>query len=94
MGGINADGTTVTTTRLSSFKYTNGYISTFDFRHHEADVFSAFCSMMAEVRDGFIRELDKEASGIQGHIHHYDRVLKILDYEFWTVITKEAEVTH
>jgi len=51
--------------------------------HFEADVFSAFSSVMADVRDGFIRELDKEVSGLEGHIHHFDRVLRVTDRECW-----------
>lgn len=62
--------------------------------HFEADVFSAFSSVMADLRDGFIRELDKEASGLQGHIQHYDRVLRVVDPAVWCEIAEEAQVNH
>jgi len=62
--------------------------------HFEADVFSAFSSVMADVRDGFIRELDKEVSGLEGHIHHFDRVLRVTDRECWRQVVEEAQVTH
>lgn len=67
---------------------------TIDFMHFEADVFSAFSSVMADLRDCFIRELDKEDSGLQGHIHHYDRILRVVDYKVWVEIAEEAQVTH
>lgn len=69
-------------------------VFTIDFMHFEADVFSAFSSVMADLRDGFIRELDKEASGLQGHIHHYDRVLRAVDQPVWSEIAEEAQVSH
>ena len=65
-------------------------VFTIDFKHFEADVFSAFSSVMADLRDGFIRELDKEDSGLQGHIHHYDRVLRVVDQPVWIEIAEEA----
>ena len=65
-----------------------------DFMHFEADVFSAFSSVMADLRDGFIRELDKEASGLQGHIQHFDRVLRVVDQPVWSQIAEEAQVSH
>ena len=67
---------------------------TVDFMHFEADVFNVFSAAMADLRDCFIRELDKEDSGLQGHIHHYDRVLRVVDYKVWIEIVEEAQVTH
>ena len=34
--------------------------------HLEADVFYCFTNLMSEIKDGFMRELDKEEGGIQG----------------------------
>jgi len=34
---------------------------------------------MIDLRDGFLRELDRESSGLDGHINHFDRVLHVLD---------------
>lgn len=42
--------------------------------------------MMVDLRDCFLRELDKEATGIEGHLHHYDRVLRMVDYPLWQAI--------
>jgi hypothetical protein len=72
----------------------NFNVFTIDFMHFEADVFSAFSSVMADLRDGFIRELDKEASGLEGHLHHYDRVLRVADQRVWSEIAEAACVTH
>ena len=54
-------------------------IDSLGFRSFEADVFSAFTNLMVDLRDGFLRELDRESSGLDGHILHFDRVLHVLD---------------
>ena len=41
--------------------------------------FTAFTKLMVDLRDGFLRELDRESSGLDGHINHFDRVLHVLD---------------
>ena len=37
-------------------------------KYNEASLFHAFSNIMIDLRDGFLRELDKEESGISGHI--------------------------
>lgn len=37
----------------------------------EADMFCAFSNVMIDLRDGFLRELDHERSGLDGHIQDY-----------------------
>ena len=37
-------------------------------KYLESDLFFSFCNIMTEMKDGFLRELDKEKSGIQGRI--------------------------
>jgi hypothetical protein len=39
----------------------NSVIST---KYHESDLFFSFSNIMIEMRDGFLRELDKEKNGI------------------------------
>lgn len=56
------------------------------FKSFESDVFKAFTNLMVDLRDGFLRELDRESSGLDGHINHYDRVLHVLDEETWNLI--------
>jgi hypothetical protein len=34
---------------------------------------------MIELRDGFLRELDKEKNGIQGKIKQYAKIMKIVE---------------
>jgi hypothetical protein len=41
---------------------------------------------MVDLRDGFLRELDRESSGLEGHINYFDKVLKNIDYETWDLI--------
>jgi len=33
-------------------------------KYHESDLFFSFSNIMVELRDGFLRELDKEKKGI------------------------------
>ena len=33
-------------------------------KYHESDLFFSFSNIMVEMRDGFLRELDKEKNGI------------------------------
>lgn len=33
-------------------------------KYHEADLFFSFSNVMQELKDGFLRELDKEKTGI------------------------------
>ena len=37
-------------------------------KYLESDLFFSFTNIMIEMKDGFLRELDKEKSGIQGRI--------------------------
>lgn len=51
----------------------------FDSKSIESDLFFAFTSLMVELKDGFLRELDKEKSGIQGRIKDYAEILKVVE---------------
>lgn len=42
----------------------------------ESDLFFAFTSLMAEIRDGFQRDLDKESTGIKGKVQHFYDLLE------------------
>jgi hypothetical protein len=35
------------------------------------------------VRDGFLRELDKESSGISGKVENYAKILKVVEPDIW-----------
>jgi hypothetical protein len=42
--------------------------SVIDNKYLESDLFFCFNNLMIEIRDGFLRELDKEKNGISGRI--------------------------
>ena len=45
----------------------------------ESDLFFCFTNLMTEIRDGFMRDMDKEESGISGQVQAFANVLKIID---------------
>lgn len=45
----------------------------------ESDLFFCFNNLMIEIRDGFLRELDKEDSGITGKVRSFATLLKEVD---------------
>lgn len=47
--------------------------------YHESDLFFSFSNIMVELRDGFLRELDKEQNGIQGRIKKYSDIMKVAE---------------
>ena len=67
---------------------------TIDYRHFEADLFHCFTKIMEHLRDGFLRELDREASGLDGHIKRYDNILHVSDETVWEILVEQAQVTH
>ena len=65
-----------------------------DIRHFEADLFKAFSNIMVHLRDGFLRELDREACGMDGHVRRYDNILHASDEFVWDLLVNQAQVTH
>ena len=49
---------------------------------------------MVHLRDGFLRELDREPCGMDGHINRYNNILHASDESVWSVLVEEAQVTH
>ena len=45
----------------------------------ESDLFFCFNHLMTEIRDGFLRELDKEQSGITGKVLYFSKLLAVVD---------------
>ena len=41
---------------------------------------------MVVMRDPFLRELDKEESGLEGHMNHYDKILEFTDPSIHEII--------
>jgi hypothetical protein len=64
-----------------------------DQAYIEADIFTAFSNLMVDIRDCFLRELDQEPTGINGHIHHYRAILGTLEPATLETI-ENNEVTH
>lgn len=48
-------------------------------KYLESDLFFCFSSLMSELKDGFLRELDKEDSGIQGKCRAIDKIVEVVD---------------
>ena len=48
---------------------------------------------MTEIRDGFLRELDKEDSGITGKLNHYSKILKVVNPKIYKNL-KDENVNH
>ena len=47
------------------------------FREYfESDIFFTFTSVMSEIRDGFLRAMDSEPTGINGRIKTFEFYLK------------------
>lgn len=53
-----------------------GVIST---EYLESDLFFCFSNLMSELKDGFMRDLDKESSGIDGKCKGFAKVLQVVD---------------
>jgi hypothetical protein len=45
----------------------------------ESDVFYCFTNLMSEIKDGFMRELDKEEGGIQGRCQAFLNIIDTCD---------------
>lgn len=48
-------------------------------KYIESDLFFSFTNIMTEMKDGFLRELDKEKTGIQGRIKSYAEIMKVVE---------------
>lgn len=48
-------------------------------KYLETDLFFSFTNLMIELKDGFLRELDKEKSGIQGRIKHFAEIMSVVE---------------
>ena len=62
-------------------------------KYLESDLFFNFSNLMIELRDGFLRELDKEKSGIQGRIKQYAEIMKVVEPHAYHTI-EQNQVNH
>lgn len=51
--------------------------------YFESDLFCCFTNLMAEIRDGFMRSMDSEKSGINGKIKTFELLLSQVDEELF-----------
>jgi hypothetical protein len=56
----------------------------------ESDLFFCFTGLMTEIRDGFLRELDKEESGISGRVATFASLLKALEPRIFANLEKQG----
>ena len=62
-------------------------------KYVESDLFFCFQNLMIELKDGFLRELDKESNGIYGRIKQYAEIMKAVEpHAYHTIETNQ--VTH
>ena len=59
----------------------------------ESDLFFCFTNLMTEIRDGFIREMDQEQSGITGKVAEFAAILKVIDPQVFANL-EEQQVNH
>ena len=55
----------------------------------ESDVFFCFSSLMSEMKDGFLRDLDRESNGIDGKCRAVLAVLRIVDPDVYEKLEDE-----
>ena len=55
----------------------------------ESDVFFCFSNLMSEIKDGFMRDLDKEQNGIDGKCRAMLVILKSVDFDVWEKLEDE-----
>ena len=55
----------------------------------ESDLFFCFSNLMSEIKDGFMRDLDKEKNGIDGKCRAMLLILKSVDYMVWEKLEYE-----
>jgi hypothetical protein len=62
-------------------------------KYLESDLFFSFTNFMVELKDGFLRELDKEKSGIQGRIKDFAEIMKVVEPHAYHTI-ESNQVNH
>ncbi len=55
----------------------------------ESDLFFCFSNLMAELKDGFLRDLDNEESGIQGKCKAIEQIIRVVEPEIYARLMSE-----
>jgi TBC1 domain family member 13 len=54
----------------------------------ESDLFHCFSNIMGELKDGFIRDLDQEASGVFGRCQAIEAIIRTVDKPVWNTLKR------
>ena len=55
----------------------------------ESDLFFCFSNLKAELKDGFLRDLDNEESGIQGKCKAIEQIIRVVEPEIYARLMNE-----
>ena len=58
--------------------------------YFESDLFFCFTNLMAEIRDGFLRTMDSESTGINGKIRIFSELMQKVDPELYNHLTEQT----
>ena len=73
------------------YKFGNeGVVST---QFLESDLFFCFTSLMQELKDGFLRDMDTADNGIQGKCKQVEKILEIVDPDVYHKLIEENVAT-
>lgn len=59
----------------------------------ESDLFFCFSNLMSELKDGFLRELDQEESGLDGKCKAIEQIVRVVDPPVYHKLTSERVTT-
>ena len=59
----------------------------------ESDLFFCFSNLMSELKDGFLRELDQEESGLDGKCKAIEQIVRVVDPVVYHKLTSERVTT-
>ena len=57
-------------------------------KYRESSLFFSFTNLMTEMKDGFLREMDKDKGGLQSRIKHYTEVMKAVEPHAYRAISE------
>lgn len=59
----------------------------------ESDLFFCFSNLMSELKDGFLRELDQEESGLDGKCKAIEQIVRVVDPLVYHKLNSERVTT-
>ena len=70
-----------------------GTESVVQIQYLESDLFFCFSNLMSELKDGFLRELDQEESGLNGKCKAIEDIVRVVDPLVYTKLMSEKVTT-